>query len=212
LFDQVQEWFIELVYMETFKIWSDHFLVSHFRVANMKKTSPLLLYAVLCLFPVKITFLSGQQGSSGLESQKRLNWLPVQYLIDPQFIVGWGIDSPSNEVLDFATTLHCYCVWQSPELSLVKFWEWYFLMRNYFVFLIIKSGFLLMWSAQPSGLTVVTIMLDDYFKTNPGVKDLPWPGIERQFPSPQPLVISMSCYKPMNLFLGICKNHLLKYF
>jgi len=42
-----------------------------------------------------------------------------------------------------------------------------------------------MWSAQPSILTMVTIMLDDYLKTNPGVKDLPWPGIEPQTPSPQ---------------------------
>jgi len=29
-------------------------------------------------------------------------------------------------------------------------------------------------------------MLDDYLKTNPGVKDLPRPGIEPQSPSPQP--------------------------
>jgi len=28
-------------------------------------------------------------------------------------------------------------------------------------------------------------MLYDYFKTNPGVKDLPGPGIEPQPPSPQ---------------------------
>jgi len=27
-------------------------------------------------------------------------------------------------------------------------------------------------------------MLDDYLKTNPGVKDLPQPGIEPQPPSP----------------------------
>jgi len=31
-----------------------------------------------------------------------------------------------------------------------------------------KSGFLFMWSAQPSILTEVTITLDDCFKTNPG--------------------------------------------
>jgi len=37
-----------------------------------------------------------------------------------------------------------------------------------------------MWSAQPSILTVVTIMLDDYFKTNPGVKNLPRPMIDPQ--------------------------------
>jgi len=37
---------------------------------------------------------------------------------------------------------------------------------------------------QPSILTEVTIMLDDYLKTNPGVKDLPQPGIVPQPPSP----------------------------
>jgi len=50
-----------------------------------------------------------------------------------------------------------------------------------------------MWSAQPSILTVV----DDYFKTNPGVKDLPWLGIEPQFPSLQPVVVVMSYNNPM---------------
>jgi len=35
-------------------------------------------------------------------------------------------------------------------------------------------------------------MSDDYFKTNPGVKDMPKPGIEPQSPSPQPVVIAMS--------------------
>jgi len=44
------------------------------------------------------------------------------------------------------------------------------------VFLIIKSG-------NPD--FVITIMLDDYLKTNPGVKDLPRPGIEPQPPNPQ---------------------------
>jgi len=39
--------------------------------------------------------------------------------------------------------------------------------------------------AQPSILTVVTIILDDYLKTNPGVKDLPQLGIEPQPPNPQ---------------------------
>jgi len=33
-------------------------------------------------------------------------------------------------------------------------------------------------SAQPSILIVVTIILDKYLKTNPGVKDLPQLGIE----------------------------------
>jgi len=32
---------------------------------------------------------------------------------------------------------------------------------------------------------MLTIMLDDYLKTNPEVKDLPRPGIEPQPPSPQ---------------------------
>jgi len=34
-------------------------------------------------------------------------------------------------------------------------------------------------------MTVVTIMQDDFLKTNPGVKDLPRPGIEPQHPGPQ---------------------------
>jgi len=38
--------------------------------------------------------------------------------------------------------------------------------------------------AQPSILTKVIIMLDNYFKTNPGVKDLSRPEIEPQSPSP----------------------------
>jgi len=42
--------------------------------------------------------------------------------------------------------------------------------------------------AQPSILIEVTIMLDDYFMKNPGVKDLPWPGIKPQSPSLQPVV------------------------
>jgi len=59
-------------------------------------------------------------------------------------------------------------------LSLVKFWEWYFFRCNYFVVLVIISGFFVhVIPAQPSILTVVTIILDDYLKTNPGVKD--WP-------------------------------------
>jgi len=47
----------------------------------------------------------------------------------------------------------------------------------------IKSDFLFMWSAQPLILTEVTTMLDDCFKKNPGVKVLPWPGIEWPLPS-----------------------------
>jgi len=35
-------------------------------------------------------------------------------------------------------------------------------------------------------------MLEDYFKTNPGVKDLPRSGIEPQSPSPQTNVMTMS--------------------
>jgi len=46
-----------------------------------------------------------------------------------------------------------------------------------------------MWSAQPSILTVVTIMLDDYLKTNPGVKDLPQLGIEPQQPQSDAITI-----------------------
>jgi len=79
----------------------------------------------------------------------------------------------------YNNSLHFYCVLQSSELSLVKFW------CNYFVFSIIKSDFLCVWSAQPSILTVVTIILDDYLKTNPWVKDYPWPGIKLQPPCAQ---------------------------
>jgi len=54
------------------------------------------------------------------------------------------------------------------------------------------SVFLFIWSAQPSILTELTIMSDDYFQTNPGVKDLPWLGIEPQSLSPQPVVMTIS--------------------
>jgi len=54
-----------------------------------------------------------------------------------------------------------------------------------------------MWSAQPSILTLVTIELDDYFKTNPVVKDLPRPGIEPQSSSPQPVDVAMSYNDPI---------------
>jgi len=53
-----------------------------------------------------------------------------------------------------------------------------------------------MWSAQPSILTVVTIMLDDYLKTNPGVKDLPRPVIEPQSPNPQSDAITIRPRRP----------------
>jgi len=53
-----------------------------------------------------------------------------------------------------------------------------------------------MWSAQPLILTVVAIILDDYFKTNPGIKDLPWLGIEPQSPSTQIVVRAMSYNDP----------------
>jgi len=75
---------------------------------------------------------------------------------------------------------------------------------NYFVCLIIKSCFLFTWSAQPSILTKVTIMWDDYFKTNPRVIDLPCPGIELQSPSHQPFVIGMSYFSVIFLKLWSC--------
>jgi len=50
------------------------------------------------------------------------------------------------------------------------------------VFLTIKSGFLFMWSAQPSILIAVTIMI-----ILRQILALPWPGIEPQSPSPQQL-------------------------
>jgi len=40
-------------------------------------------------------------------------------------------------------------------------------------------------------------MLEDYFKTNPGVKDLPRSGIEPQSPSPQTNVMTMSYDSPI---------------
>jgi len=39
-------------------------------------------------------------------------------------------------------------------------------------------------------------MLDDYLKTNPGVKDLPLPGIEPQLPSPQSDAITIWLWRP----------------
>jgi len=71
--------------------------------------------------------------------------------------------------------------------TFVKFLEWYLIWWNHCVFLIIKSSFLFMWFAQPSILTKVTIVLDEYFKANLGVKDLPQLEVEPQSPSPQPV-------------------------
>jgi len=84
-----------------------------------------------------------------------------------------------------------------------------FFWCNYFVFLMIKLGFLFMWSAFCTTIDpdcCSTIMLDDYFKTNPGVKDLPWPGIESQSPSPQPVVMAMSYDDPNDVQTNICKT------
>jgi len=39
-------------------------------------------------------------------------------------------------------------------------------------------------------------MSDDYFKTDPGINNLPWPGIEPQSPRPQTVVIAMSYNNP----------------
>jgi len=39
-------------------------------------------------------------------------------------------------------------------------------------------------------------MLDDHLKTNPGVKDLPRPGIETQPPSPQSDAITIRPRRP----------------
>jgi len=86
----------------------------------------------------------------------------------------WSI----TEVLDYTTIPYgvkvSYSHLNYPWLNFGNDIFW----CNYFMFLIIKSGFLCVWSTQPSILTEVTIMLDDYFKTKPGVKDLPWPGIK----------------------------------
>jgi len=61
-----------------------------------------------------------------------------------------------------------------------------------------------MWSAQPSILTEIIIMLDDHFNTNPYVKYLPWLGIEPLSSSPQPVVIAMSHNDPLML---MCNQH-----
>jgi len=45
-------------------------------------------------------------------------------------------------------------------------------------------------------LTETTIMLDDYFKTNPGVKDLPRLGIQPQPSSPQSDAITIRPWRP----------------
>jgi len=39
-------------------------------------------------------------------------------------------------------------------------------------------------------------MLDDFLKTNPGVKDLPRPGTEQQPPSPQSDAITIRPWRP----------------
>jgi len=44
-----------------------------------------------------------------------------------------------------------------------------------------------MWSAHPK----VIFLFDDYFKANPGIKDLPQTGIESRTPSPQSDVIAI---------------------
>jgi len=51
---------------------------------------------------------------------------------------------------------------------------------------------------------VVTIILDDYLKTIPGVKDLPQPGIEPQPPSPQSDAITIRPWRPH--VLKVCLN------
>jgi len=126
-------------------------------------------------------------------------------LIDKQLIVGWGTDSSNTEVLDF-TTIPYIIIVSCSHMNYPWFNFGNDVFRcNYFMFLIIKSGFLFMWSAQPSILTVVIIMLDDYFKTNPGVNNLPWPGIEPQSPSPQPVVVAMSYNNPKCLTYFHCE-------
>jgi len=44
-------------------------------------------------------------------------------------------------------------------------------------------------------------MLDDYLKTNPGVKDLPQPGIEPQSLSPQSDAIIIRPWRPQEYYL-----------
>jgi len=65
-----------------------------------------------------------------------------------------------------------------------------------FVFLIMKSGFFVHVICKTINPEYGNVK-DDYFKTNPGVKDLSWTGIEPQSPSPQPVVIAMSYNDPL---------------
>jgi len=92
---------------------------------------------------------------------------------DRQLIVSRGTDSSITQVLDLTTIPYAVIVSYS-HLN----YPWLNFDVIILLFLIIKSGFMFMWSAQPSILTVVTVMLDDYLQPNPGVKDLPWVGIE----------------------------------
>jgi len=118
-------------------------------------------------------------------------------LTDCQLLVSWETDSCNTEVLDLTTIPYTgYVSLQSSELSLFKFWERTFSDVLILCLSVIQSGFLFMWSAQSSILTAVTIILDYYFEANPGVKNLPWPGIEPQSPSPQSVVIAMSYDDP----------------
>jgi len=50
-------------------------------------------------------------------------------------------------------------------------------------------------------------MLDDYFETNAGVKDLPRRGIEPQSPSPQPVAIAMSYNDPIHSLVSFLLDH-----
>jgi len=47
--------------------------------------------------------------------------------------------------------------------------------------------------------------VSDYFKTIPGVKDLPWLGIEPQSPSSQPVVMVMSNSDPFIAIMMVIK-------
>jgi len=101
---------------------------------------------------------------------------------DCQLKVGWGTDSSYTNVLDFTTIPFTVFVSNShliyPRLNFENDIFW----CNYFVFFKNSIRFF---------IQLLCTTFNDYFKTNPGVKDLPWPGIEPQSHSPQQVVIAM---------------------
>jgi len=119
--------------------------------------------------------LPGQESNLGCWDRT-----PASYhLTTMTHMVGWGTDSSNTEVLVFTKILYTVIVsYSTLDYPCLNFGNGIF-WCNYFVFLIIKSAFLFMWSARPSILNEVSITLDDYFlRQILGSKicpDLPWP-------------------------------------